>query len=102
MTAHLPDVEFLTSTRIGEKGQLTVPQQFRKDLGLGPGAPFAVLRVGSGLILLPERERFQQLCHAISARLVGSGRPPERILATLPEARERAYARHYGNSRRKK
>jgi AbrB family looped-hinge helix DNA binding protein len=45
----------MTTTKIGEKGQLTVPKQFREDLGLGIGAPFAVLRLGDGLILLPEQ-----------------------------------------------
>jgi hypothetical protein len=28
-------LEYLATTRIGEKGQLTVPKQFREDLGLG-------------------------------------------------------------------
>lgn len=30
-----PTVEYLTTTKIGEKGQLTVPKEFREDLGLG-------------------------------------------------------------------
>jgi len=53
MANHNPTLEYLTTTKIGEKGQLTVPKQFREDLGLGNGAPFAVLRLGDGLILLP-------------------------------------------------
>ncbi len=49
-------LEYLTTTKkIGEKGQLTVPKHFRKDLGLRTGAPFAVLRLGDGLVLLPDR-----------------------------------------------
>ena len=32
-------VEFVGTTKIGEKGQLTVPKQFREDLALGAGAP---------------------------------------------------------------
>jgi hypothetical protein len=31
-------IEYLTTPRIGEKGQLTVPLQFRDDLGLSKGA----------------------------------------------------------------
>jgi AbrB family looped-hinge helix DNA binding protein len=38
-------LEYLTTTKIGEKGQLTVPKEFRDDLGLGNGAPFAVPRL---------------------------------------------------------
>lgn len=62
MATHDSTLEYLTTTKIGEKGQLTVPQQFRRDLGLETGAPFAVLRLGDGLILLPEQQRFEHLC----------------------------------------
>ena len=95
-------LEYLTTTRIGEKGQLTVPKQFREDLGLASGAPFAVLRLGDGLILLPEQQRFQQLCERVSSALSGAGLSPDDLLATLPEARERVLARHYGKGTVKK
>jgi AbrB family looped-hinge helix DNA binding protein len=88
-------LEYLTTTKIGEKGQLTVPKQFREDLGLGNGAPFAVLRLGDGLILLPEQRRFEHLCQRVSASLTAVRLTPEDLLATLPEARERVYARRY-------
>lgn len=88
-------LEYLTTTKIGEKGQLTVPKQFRKDLGLGTGAPFAVLRLGDGLVLLPEQQRFEHLCEQVGSALTGAGLTPDAILATLPEARKRVFARHY-------
>jgi AbrB family looped-hinge helix DNA binding protein len=93
-------LEYLTSTKIGEKGQLTVPKQFREDLGLSTGAPFAVLRLGDGLVLLPEQQRFDHLCEKISAALTGLGLTPEDTLATLPQARKRVFARHYGKPTR--
>ena len=96
MASHNTILEYLTTTKIGEKGQLTVPKQFREDLGLGNGSPFAVLRLGDGLILLPEQERFEQLCEQVSARLTGDGLTPDDLMATLPEARNRVYARLYG------
>jgi AbrB family looped-hinge helix DNA binding protein len=95
MSSHDTTLEYLTTTKIGEKGQLTVPKQFREDLGLGNGAPFAVLRLGDGLILLPEQRRFEHLCQRVSASLTSTGLTPEDVLATLPEARERVYARRY-------
>jgi AbrB family looped-hinge helix DNA binding protein len=89
-------LEYLTTTKIGEKGQLTVPKQFREDLGLGSGAPFAVLRLGDGLLLLPEQQRFERLCQQVSSALTATGLKPEDVLATLPEVRNRVYARRYG------
>ena len=92
---HTP-LEYLSVTRIGEKGQLTVPQQFRRDLGLRAGAPFAVLRLGDGLILWPQQQRFEQLCQQVSARLTAAGLTRQQMLATLSTARQRVYERHYG------
>jgi AbrB family looped-hinge helix DNA binding protein len=96
MATNHPPLEFLTTTRIGEKGQLTVPKQFREELGLGIGAPFAVLRLGDGLILLPEQQRFEELCQRIASKLTSTRQTQAEILMTLPEARDRVYARHYG------
>ena len=96
MATYNPTLEYLTTTKIGEKGQLTVPKQFREDLGLGIGAPFAVLRLGDGLILLPEQQRFEQLCERVSASLTAADLPAADLLVTLPDARDRVYARRYG------
>lgn len=101
MATRSATLEYLTTTKIGEKGQLTVPKQFREDLGLGTGAPFAVLRLGDGLVLLPEQQRFENLCAKVGDVLTRAGVTPEAILATLPEARERVFARRYKSSRRR-
>lgn len=95
MASHDLIIQYLASTKIGEKGQLTVPKQYREDLGLATGAPFAVLRMGNGLILIPEQQRFEQLCSEINRLLGASGISERDALATLPEARRRVYQRRY-------
>jgi AbrB family looped-hinge helix DNA binding protein len=97
MSSHNTTIEYLTTTKIGEKGQLTVPKQFRLDLGLGTGAPFAVLRLGDGLILLPEQRRFEQLCQQVDTTLTAAGVTQADLLATLSTARKRVYQRKYGS-----
>jgi AbrB family looped-hinge helix DNA binding protein len=96
MSTQDPTLEYLTTTKIGEKGQFTVPKEFRDDLGLANGSPFAVLRLGDGLILVPEQQRFEHLCQQISSKLTAIGVTPGHLLATLPEVRNRIYARRYG------
>ena len=98
MASRQTTLEYLTTTKIGEKGQLTVPKQFRKDLGLGTGAPFAVLRLGDGLVLLPEQQRFEHLCEQVGSTLTRAGLTQQELLGTLPEARKRVFARHYKKS----
>jgi AbrB family looped-hinge helix DNA binding protein len=96
MATNDPALEYLATTKIGEKGQITVPKQFREDLGLENGAPFAVLRLGDGLILIPQQQRFERLCQEISSILTRAGITREDVLATLPKARDLVYERHYG------
>lgn len=88
-------LEFLATTKIGEKGQVTVPKQFRENLDLESGAPFAVLRLGNGLILMPQQEHFDRLCDRIGSALTAAGLTPKAVLATLPESRQRVYERRY-------
>ena len=90
-----PLVEYLASTRIGENGQLTVPKEYRDALGLEPGSPVAVLRVGDGLILMPEQTRFDELCNSIASALEASGITEPRLQSSLPEARRRVFERRY-------
>lgn len=93
--ANVSTVEFLAMTTLGEKGQVTVPKEFRDALGLESGAPLAALRIGSGLLLLPEQERFRKLCDRIADVLEASGVSPEEIVSNLPEAREAVFERVY-------
>ncbi len=94
-TEAVPLVEYLTTTRMGEKGQLTLPKEYRDAIQLEPGAPVAVLRVGDGLILMPEQTRFDALCNSISLALEGLNISEADLQRTLPEARQRVFARRY-------
>ena len=72
MSSSLSQVEYVSHTRIGEKGQLTIPKQYRDELGLATGAPVAVLRIGEGLMLIPEQNRFRILCESIPGGFAGN------------------------------
>jgi hypothetical protein len=54
-----------------------------------------VLRLGDGLFLLPEQRRFDRLCEEVRAALLRAGVTSETLLSTLPQARERVFARLY-------
>ena len=95
MLSNQPQVEYVAHTRIGEKGQLTIPKQYRDELGMDTGAPVAVLRIGEGLMLIPEQNRFRILCESIASVLEHRRISPADLLETLPEARQRVFARHY-------
>jgi bifunctional DNA-binding transcriptional regulator/antitoxin component of YhaV-PrlF toxin-antitoxin module len=88
-------VEYLATTRLGERGTMTLPKEYRDALKLETGAPMTVLRIGDGLILLPEQKRFDELCDAIATRLENAGVSDAALQATLPEVREQLAKRRY-------
>ena len=88
-------VEYLTTARLGEKGQLTLPKAYRDAVALDTGAPITVLQVGSGLLLIPEDGRFRALCDQVAATFARHGKQAQELLETLPDARVRVFARHY-------
>ena len=95
MPASRSEVEYVGNTRIGEKGQLTIPKQYRDEMGLDAGAPVAVLRIGDCLMLVPEQNRFRLLCESIASVLERRRIPPADLLGTLPDARQRVFAKRY-------
>jgi bifunctional DNA-binding transcriptional regulator/antitoxin component of YhaV-PrlF toxin-antitoxin module len=88
-------VEYLATTRLGERGTMTLPKEYRAALKLETGAPMTVLRIGEGLILLPEQKRFDQLCDAIACRLEHAGISEAALQTTLPEVREQLMRGRY-------
>jgi len=88
-------VEFLMTTQLGDKGQLTVPREYRDALQLETGTQVAVLRLGGALLLIPEHALFRQLCDRIAGVFANLGITGADLLATLPEARRRVFERRY-------
>jgi AbrB family looped-hinge helix DNA binding protein len=88
-------LEYVATTQVGQRGQLVIPKRIQEELALKAGTRWAVLRLGDGLILQPAQPRFEELCERMRSALVVAGLTQEDILATLPRARDRVYARHY-------
>ena len=88
-------VEYLTTARLGEKGQLTLPKAYRDAVALDTGAPITVLQVGSALLLIPDDARFRGLCDQVAATFARHGKQAADLLETLPDVRKRVFARHY-------
>ena len=95
-------VEFLATTRLGEKGQLTIPKEYRQSLALEAGAPISVLQVGNALLLIPEQARFRQLCDRVARAFSSHRISATDVLATLPEAREIVFTRLYPDLARRR
>jgi AbrB family looped-hinge helix DNA binding protein len=78
------EVEYVTTARLGEKGQITIPKDWRDRMGLESGSPIAIVRVGTGLMLFAEHDRFKELCDRISDLITERGLPEHDLLVGLP------------------
>lgn len=88
-------VEYLTTTRLGERGTMTLPKEYRDALKLETGAALTMLRIGEGLMVIPENRRFEELCDSIASRLENAGVTDAAVQATLPDVRESLARRRY-------
>lgn len=78
----------ITTTYLGEQGQMILPKEFRESHALEPGAPITILQFGNQLILIPKQTQFTELGDAIAAKLEQAGLTEETLLAGLAETRE--------------
>lgn len=88
-------VAYLTTVRLGAKGQITVPKEYREAYALEAGTPMSVLQLGSGLVLIPKHTRFRQLCDQVPHAFASHSIAVHNLLSTLLETRDRVFARHY-------
>ena len=88
-------VEYIATSRLGERGTMTLPKEYRDALHLEAGAPVSLLRIGDGLLLIPEQKRFEELCESLAKRLSGAGISEAALQATLPEVREQITRKRY-------
>ena len=88
-------VEYLATTRIGERGTMTLPKGYRDELKLQTGAALTVLRIGEGLMLIPEQKRIDDLCDSITLKLERAGVTEATLQATIPEVREQIARKRY-------
>lgn len=88
-------VEFVTTTRLGERGTLTLPKEYRDAMFLEPGTHLTVMRLGDGLLLVPEQRLFEEAAERLASRLEKAGITEAALQATLPAVRERLAREHY-------
>jgi len=95
-------VTYYSSIRLSEKGQMVLPKEYRDEMRLNAGSPIAVLKIGNGLLLLPEMEKFNALCSSIESVLLKNDLTADDFLETLDETRNELFEEIYPKASRKK
>lgn len=95
-------VSYYSTIRLSEKGQMVLPKEYRDELHLNAGSPIAVLKIGNGLLLLPEMEKFNALCSSIEKVLLKNNLTADDFLDTLDDTRNELFEEIYPNAKKKR
>jgi bifunctional DNA-binding transcriptional regulator/antitoxin component of YhaV-PrlF toxin-antitoxin module len=74
-------------TRLGAKGQLTLPTQYRRALSLSEDAAIVLVRVGDTLVIAPQDEAWDAVTRRLEAQMQRAGSSVEELIAAAGEAR---------------
>ena len=84
-----------TQTRFNESGQLSIPVEYRDELGLVPGASVTLVRVGDSLLVIPDNTElegaFDRLTDFFHRLGIGDGD----LMAELASIRQEELARRF-------
>ena len=92
-------VNYYSTIRLSEKGQMVCRRNIVMRLN---GSPIAALRLGNGLLLLPEMEKFNALCSSIEKSLLKNDLTGDDFLDTLEDTRNELFEEIYPNAAKKR
>ena len=84
-------------TRVDKNGRLTIPAEYREELGLEPGAVLTLVRVGDGLLVILEGAKLENTFDHVADLFQSVGVRREFILAELARVRQDEFARRFPN-----
>jgi bifunctional DNA-binding transcriptional regulator/antitoxin component of YhaV-PrlF toxin-antitoxin module len=85
--------------KMRERGQLTIPYEYRKELGLGKEDILNVLKIGDVLILVPRQLAGDVVSRKIESEMKKKGLTLDNLLKNLREQRKRYSKETYAKTK---
>jgi len=85
--------------KLRERGQLTIPYEYRKELGLGKEDVLNVLKIGDVLILVPRHLAGDVISRKIEREMKKKGLTLDNLLKNLREQRKRYSKERYAKTK---
>ena len=83
----------VATTKLSSKGQVVIPEDVRKELGLEPGAQFVVMGEGDVVILkkieAPDRQKFRALARKVRSQARRAGMKRSNVKKAVRATRRR-------------
>src|SRR5437588_9119061 len=91
-----PERKVLSVTRLGAKGQLTIPAEYRRAHGLTGDAAVVLIQVGDALVIAPCDEALTAVTQRLEARMHEAGSSVVDLIAAAAEARAEIFREEFG------
>jgi len=79
----------MPTVRIRERGQVTIPSSFRKDLGLGENDTLNMVKIDEMLILTPRKPFGDAVARKVESAMKRKGLTLDDLLGNLKEQRKK-------------
>jgi bifunctional DNA-binding transcriptional regulator/antitoxin component of YhaV-PrlF toxin-antitoxin module len=87
--------------KLSEKGQLTIPADYRRAHDLGRDSTLLILEMGDALVIVPHDEALSAVTARLEAAMRGSGETVESLIAAANEARAEIVREEFGEEARR-
>jgi AbrB family looped-hinge helix DNA binding protein len=82
--------------RLGEQGQITLPDEYRRALDLSSGSQIVLLQVGDALVVTPFDEELSNLTSHLESAMHEAGCSVEDLLEEARKARAEIVQEEFG------
>jgi AbrB family looped-hinge helix DNA binding protein len=79
----------MPTVRIRERGQVTIPSSFRKDLGLGENDTLNMVKIDEMLILTPRKPFGDAVARKVASAMKRKGMTLDELLGNLKDQRKK-------------
>lgn len=86
----------LSLARLSEKGQLTIPAEYRRAQSLRRDSTLVMVQIGDALLLVPHDEALSSVTARMEAAMRGSGVSVDKLVEAATEARAEIVVREFG------
>ena len=88
----------LAIARLGPKGQLTIPAEYRQALALSSNTALVLVQVGDALVVAPQDEPLATVTQRLEAQMQQAGSNVEELIAAAAEARAQIVREEFGTA----
>ena len=89
----------MPTVRIRERGQVTIPSSFRKDLGLGENDTLNMVKIDEMLILTPRKPFGDAVARKVESAMKRKGMTLDELLGNLKDQRRKYNQETHANTK---